>query len=68
MGLLRPKSRDPCGQNKKRKTMAGFHVMSLPPCWWTRTKDLSLAPFVRPPATFFKSCGFVKVFVNYGIP
>ena len=21
-----------------------------PPCWWTKTKDLSLAPFVRPPA------------------
>ena len=19
-------------------------------CWWTKTKDLSLAPFVRPPA------------------
>ena len=23
---------------------------SSPPCWWTKTRDLSLAPFVRPPA------------------
>ena len=23
--------------------------MSSPPCWWTKTKDLSLACFVRPP-------------------
>ena len=22
----------------------------LPPCLWTKTKDLSLVPFVRPPA------------------
>ena len=28
----------------------GFHVTSSPPCWWTKTIDLSLAPFVRPPA------------------
>ena len=27
----------------------GFHVTSSPPCWWTKTKDLSLASFVRPP-------------------
>ena len=29
--------------------IGGFHVTSLPPCWWTKTKDLSLASFVRPP-------------------
>ena len=28
----------------------GFHVTSSSPCWWTKTKDLSLAPFVCPPA------------------
>ena len=27
-----------------------FNKWSSPPCWWTKTKDLSLAPFVRPPA------------------
>ena len=27
----------------------GFHVTSSPPCWRTKTKDLSLAPFARPP-------------------
>ena len=27
----------------------GFHVTSSPLCWWTKTKDLSLAPFVCPP-------------------
>ena len=31
-------------------SIGGFHVMSSPPCWWTKTIDLSLAPFVRPPA------------------
>ena len=31
-------------------TIGGFHVTSQPPCWWTKTKDFSLAPFVRPPA------------------
>ena len=31
-------------------TIGGFHVTSSPPCWWTNTIDLSLAPFVRPPA------------------
>ena len=25
--------------------VGGFHVMSSWPCWWTRTIDLSLAPF-----------------------
>ena len=29
--------------------IGGFHVMSSPPCWWTETKDLSLAALVRPP-------------------
>ena len=23
-------------------------MTSLPPCWWTKTKDLSLPSFVRP--------------------
>ena len=27
----------------------GFHVTSSPPCWWTKTKDLSLASSVLPP-------------------
>ena len=27
----------------------GFHVTSSPPCWWTKTKDLSSASLVRPP-------------------
>ena len=26
-----------------------FYVTSSPPCWWTKTKDLSLASFVSPP-------------------
>ena len=30
--------------------VGGFHVTSSPPCWWTKAKDLSLAPFVRSPA------------------
>ena len=32
--------------------IGGFHVTSSSSssCWWTKTKDLSLAPFVRPPA------------------
>ena len=30
-------------------TVGGFHVTSSPPCWGTKTKDLSLASFVRPP-------------------
>ena len=30
--------------------IGGFHVASSPPCWWTKTTDLSLALFVRPPA------------------
>ena len=32
------------------ESIGGFHVTSLPPCWWTKTKDFLLAPFVRPPA------------------
>ena len=24
-------------------------MTSSPPCWWTKTKDLSLSSFVRPP-------------------
>ena len=24
-------------------------MTSSPPCWWTKTKDLSLPSFVRPP-------------------
>ena len=28
--------------------IGGFHVTSSPPCWWTETRDLSLAFFVRP--------------------
>ena len=35
----------------------GFQVTSSPPCWWTKTKDLSLAPFVRPPAIVHCSIG-----------
>ena len=31
------------------RPIGGFHVTSSPPCWWTKTKDLSLASFVRPP-------------------
>ena len=31
-------------------SIGGFHVTPSPPCWWTKTIDLSLAPFVRPPA------------------
>ena len=27
-----------------------FHITSSPPCWWTKTKDLLLAPFVCPSA------------------
>ena len=34
---------------KKQKVVGGFHMTSSPPCWWTKTKDLSLASFVRLP-------------------
>ena len=34
----------------RKKPIGGFHVTSSPPCWWTKTIDLSVAPFVRPPA------------------
>ena len=40
----------PVGYPKLFSTLGGFHVTSSPPCWWTKTKDLSLAPFVRPSA------------------
>ena len=30
--------------------IGGLHVNSSPPCWWTKTIDISLASFVRPPA------------------
>ena len=30
--------------------LGGFHATSSPPCCWTKTKDLSLGPFVHPPA------------------
>ena len=26
----------------------GFHMTSSPPCWWMKTKDLSVASFGRP--------------------
>ena len=32
-----------------KPSIGGFHVTSSPPCWWTKTKHLSLASFVRPP-------------------
>ena len=32
-----------------KEIIGGFHVKSSPPFWWTKTKDLSLASFVRPP-------------------
>ena len=31
--------------------IGGLHVTSSPPCWWTKTIDISLASFVRAPAT-----------------
>ena len=43
--------------------IGGFHVTSLPPCWWTKTKDLSLASLVRPPEG--KSM-FLKIFDTSG--
>ena len=45
-----------CGlQTKERNDPRsyGFHVTSSPPCWWTKTKDLSLASFVRPEVVRF---------------
>ena len=32
---------------KAAKSIGGFHVTSSPSCWWTKTKDLSLASIVR---------------------
>ena len=37
------------GPNVFHRFIGGFQVTSSPPCWWTKTKDLSLASFVRPP-------------------
>ena len=45
-------------------------MTSLPPCWWTKTKDHSSASFVRPPEVvhFFivigVSRGWLKTFYN----
>ena len=41
--------RSECEASKLKGNIDGFHVTSSPPCWWTKTKDLSLASFVRPP-------------------
>ena len=30
--------------------IGGLHVTSSPPWWWTKTINISLASFVRPPA------------------
>ena len=35
------------------QTLGGFHFTSSPLCWWTKTKDLALAPLVRPPAIVY---------------
>ena len=34
----------------KEFIIAYFFITSSRPCWWTRTKDLSFAPFFLPPA------------------
>ena len=36
-------------------------MTSSPPCWWTKTKDLSLASFVRPPEVVYFS---IVIFVS----
>ena len=33
----------------------GFYVTSSQLCWWTKTKDLSLDSFVRPPEVVYFS-------------
>ena len=38
-----------CEKCNQKRVIGGFHVTSSRPCWWTKTKDLSLASFVRPP-------------------
>ena len=50
--------------------ISGFHVTSLSPCWWTKTKDLSLASFVRPPATtqYITSLLSVSLEIGYKPP
>ena len=35
-------------------------MTSPPPSWWTKTKDLSLAPFVRPPAMYIAELSSVS--------
>ena len=47
-GITSSSSRHPA--NCRSFVIGGFHVTSSPPCWWMKTKDLSLSPFVRPPA------------------
>ena len=44
----RTNSAKDCG-SQWRPRVGGFHVTSSPPCWWTVTKDRSLARFVCPP-------------------
>ena len=40
-------------------------MTSLSPCWWTKTKDLSLASFVRPPeVVLFSILLFVSLEVD----
>ena len=34
-------------------------MTSSPPCWWTETKDFSLASFVRPPEVVLFSILFL---------
>ena len=49
-----------------------FHVTSSSPCCWTKTKHLSLAPFVRPPAIVHYTIVIVSrdwlrtVYTSYG--
>ena len=43
-----------------KRSMGGFHIESSLQSWWTKTKDLSLAPFVRPPA-FLHCTIFISV-------
>ena len=36
--------------NSEKRGQIKSIMVSSPPCWWTKTKDLLLARFVRPPA------------------
>ena len=51
-GMAAEAGRKQAAQKKASNSsiIGGFDVTSSPPCWWTKTKDLSLAPFVCPPA------------------